>query len=152
MSETGCAERCAKVAVHGNVNRDFQKAGDDFQPDLRPRTTANRQQTAGACPGSRERRKTIFQCKGNTIKNRVGQLGIAGLVGNPGKSSPDLNIVVRRPLAAKVRQEGNIRWARYCAKCRDQVSGEAFSRRANQLRLSVADRITPIWCQVSGTA
>ena len=26
------------------------------------------------------------------------------------------------------------------------------SSRANQLRLSVADRITPIWCQVSGRA
>ena len=72
-----------------------------------------------------------------------------------GEDAADVGIIVRRALAGEIGQEGDadVGALRSSPSSRGQVGGRLAGRSPEcQFSASVADRMTPIWCQVLGSA
>jgi hypothetical protein len=100
-----------------------------------------------------QRFKAVAEGETDAFHDRPRQHVPVALVADAGENAADRRIIVRRALAAEIGQEDDARRSQKRLAQRPgqlrRIGPVIFSY---QLSESVADRMTPIWCQVPGSA
>ena len=125
-----------------------------LQPDARARAAADGGRALDARAGGLQRLQAVGEGEGDALHHGARQRRAVGLVRQADEAAARAGIVVRRALAGEVGQEEErlLAGRRRPPPPRRARRRSIRSRRASHSSDAAAERITPIWCQVFGSA